>query len=316
MNNLTCGLCGQNAFPTNNPLGMNVCNDCCEAILDKHNLKDLDFFCRTVNLPVDAELWMQICDSDKPYENYASIVMSNNETLYYNSSTSDLWAKANEEWEKITKHELLLAKIEPLKEGFMTLAEVKWGVGYNFAQYLKMENLLNSTISALQIDNPLTIDTIQKACKIGMEVERAIEQQDVKAIKELTASYSSFLKAADMNEIVTANSKDTIRTVADIVTYMEELGFKPTYYDGVERDIVDATINDIKKYIRTLVVESTGLTEMLTSMKRQQELANDISKENEALAELSIEDMLKAQTEMPEDYDDLESFAFEEEDGL
>ncbi len=316
-NDLRCGICGANrAFPTNNPLGMDICDECCAINLDKENIKDIDFFCRTVNLPFDPELWMQIYNGEKPFENYANILMSNNETLFYNGSTSDLWSKANAEWEKIKKHEMLLSKIEPLKDGFMTLAEVKWGSNYSFAQYLKMENLLNSTISALQIDNPLTIDTIQKACKIGMEVERAIEQQDVKAIKELTASYSSFMKAADMNEIVTANSKDTIRTVSDIVSYMEELGFKPRYFDGVERDIVDATINDIKKYIQTLVVESTGLTEMLTSMKRQREMADDMNREEEATAELPLEELLKMQTNSQFENDelDLEMSAFEEDE--
>ena len=218
--------------------------------------------------------------------------MEAHDTLAWQPATPDKWEALDEEWRRYETYEALLAKVEKVKEAFLARATAKWGEGYSFPQLLQLENLLVSTLRAHDITNPLQIDAIKKACRISVELDKAIAAGDGKSIKELAAAYSSFTKTAQIDDIIAESNGDAITTVADLADYIEKCGGQFHFYDNVERDVVDRTINDMKDYIRTLVTESTGLTTTLERIAETYQKEQESAATEEAKREVSIEELL------------------------
>ena len=160
---------------------------------------------------------------------------------------------------------------------------------------MQLESLLNATMQANDITNPLQIDAIKKACRISVELDKAINAGDSKGIKELSSAYSSFTKTAQIDNVIAAANSDVITTVADLADFIEKCGGTYKFYDNVERDVVDKTINDIKEYLRVLVSDSTGLGATLETITDayKQRLENQTAEK--AISEISISDIVADQ---------------------
>lgn len=293
-----CPRCGKLAIlvPSNNPMlaeAATLCEPCLNSLFDPTRLTHANFFCRTYNFPFDPNEWQATLDKagSHVWAAYAAKQMEAQDTLAWQPTTPDKWGALDEEWQRYETYEALLAKVDKVKEAFLTRATAKWGEGYSFPQLLQLENLLVSTLRAHDITNPLQIDAIKKACRISVELDKAIEAGDGKSIKELAAAYSSFTKTAQIDDIIAESNGDVIATVADLADYIEKCGGQFHFYDNVERDVVDRTINDLKEYIRTLVTESTGLTTTLERIaanyqKEQESAAADAAREKVSLEEI------------------------------
>ena len=308
-----CGNYGELVF-SNNPLVPSICLDCVKKEVDVNNLEHADFFCRTYNLPFDPNKWIKMLERD-PQEVirlYTKQFLSEDKkNLYYESSTKDLWKMANQEWEKTKKHDELLSKVESIKKSFIERGKVKWGTGYSFTELIQLENLFASTISAFDINNPMQIDVIKKACKLSVLTDQAIASGEIKDIKELSAAHTNFLKMAQIDEMIEASQSDVIRTVADLVQHLEEKGFEFDYYDGVERDIYDKTINEMKNYLRTLVLESTGLEQTLEIIQEKYSEAKYLEQERGAESVMPLDEVVRrAREDFANEVDD----ELEEED--
>jgi len=293
-----CPKCGKHntILPSNNPLVQGVCVYCVTSSLDYGNLEHGDYFCRTYNLPFDPDRWVSLSTNykEKTFEEYIKwVAAENKDTLYWDNPTSDLWKKLNDEWKLNTTHEELLSKIQPIKEGFLLRNRIKWGVNWSFEEIIMLESLFVNTLKAHDISNPMQIDAIKKACKMSVMLDRAIISQDSKEIKELSAAYSGFIKTANIDELIVASNNDVISTVAELCDFIEKNNFQMEYYDNVERDVVDATINDIKEYLRTLVSESVGLELVFETINNAAKLEAAKEKDNESFEQVSLEELYK-----------------------
>lgn len=272
-----CPKCGRNAelMFSNNPLsGNTICFDCINDNLDYKNLEHADFFCRTYNLPFKPEFWMEMAKTDKwdVFKTYTSAILSEQEdrvNLYYTSSTRDLWAKANREWEKCRTFSNLLRKLEPIKESYIERGYIKWGEQYTFEELIKLDSIYSRTLKSNNITNPMQKEAVKTLCKLQIEMDEAIRAKDPKAIKDFSSAYSTFAKQADLETMINQTKTDDITTVAELYQYMEDQGFIFKYHDGFDRDEVDRAISDIQEANRKLILESTGLQTLLEEMIRQ-----------------------------------------------
>ena len=293
-----CPKCGKLAeiIISNNPLVPGICEKCINAELDPANVKQADFFCRTYNIPFDPSRWIDLYSKcgDKVFREYVrQFFETDRNNLYYQKVTADLWGQLNEEWERCRTFEELLSKIEPIKKNFIERNMIKWGSNYTFEEYVQLENLLISTLRANDISNPLQIDAIKKACKISVELDKAIMEGDSKGIKELSSAYSSFTKTAQIDAVIATANNDVITTVADLADYIEQCGGQYQYYDNVERDIVDKTINDLKNYTKVLVEDCTGLGNTLEQISQAYRNNVEQTAADEATAALTISDIVQ-----------------------
>jgi hypothetical protein len=190
------------------------------------------------------------------------------------------------------EHRTLLDALEPVKKDFITRGQIKWG-NYTFTELIQLENLFNQTIDTFDINNPFQIESVKKACKLSVAVDRAIEEGvDTKDISALISSYNAVLKTAKIEDMIDSANTDVIRNISDLVEYLEENDFKFEYYDKVERDVVDKTINILKEHTTNLVLESTGLEATLNQIKESYEAQKQLEADNEAYKALPLEELL------------------------
>ena len=285
-------------LPSNNPLFEGTCLDCLSTQINSKNLEQANFFCRSYNIPFKPELWTELSDrlgsSNTIFSAYLEHWQAGSDApvMWAEGRTKDLWTELNAEWERCNTFAELLANVEPIKERFMRRAKIKWGGDYSFEEYTQLDSLLVSTLRAGDITNPLQIDAIKKACRISIQLDQAILAGDAKAIKDLTSAYSTFTKTAQIDDVIAASNKDVISTVSDLGDYIEQCGGQFKYYYGVERDVVDKTIADLKEYLRVLVEDCTGLSATLESISRSyaQKVEGDAAEA--ATNELSLEELM------------------------
>jgi hypothetical protein len=93
--------------------------------------------------------------------------------------------------------------------------------------------------------------------------------------------------------MIDSANTDVIRNVSDLVQYLEENNFEFKYYDKVERDVVDKTINILKEHTTNLVLESTGLEATLNQIKESYEAQKQLEADSDAFRALPLEELLQ-----------------------
>lgn len=321
-----CAICGANTslIPSNNKLVPSACPRCIAAKIDLKNLEDADFFCRTYNYPFNPNMWIKAMEEDEKHiiQNYQRYYLDTLETKEYITNTKDVWKEANIEWEKSLTHTELLNRITKIKASFIDRARIKWGTNFTFEELIQLENLFTTTVGSFDINNPMQIDAIKKACKASLLLDKAMLEGNIDQIKNLTSAYQQFVSTAKIDEMIESAQTDVIRTVADLAQFLEDNNFEFKFYDNEDRDIVDKTIRDMKEHLRTLVMESTGLEQTLEMIQKnysnsQQEKANIAAASIVPLEEIMAKAKSQYNEEIDaelEDQDILENGDYDEED--
>lgn len=212
-------------------------------------------------------------------------------------------------------HEELLAMMAPLRENYVLRNKIKWGQKYSFDELIALESLFNQTMAANDISNPMQIDAVKKAVKMSISLDQAIMSGDAKEINDLSRAYQNFVKTAKIDELITEASEDVISTVADLVDYLEKNGFKFNYYDNVNRDIVDKSLEDIKQYIRRLVLDTSGaqLESVFESIDNALRVEKETKESAASYEKVPLEDLYQQALERREEILE-DEYAAEEQD--
>lgn len=301
-----CPKCGRRAelMISNNPLsGTTICFDCIHNNLDQYNIEHGEFFCRTYNLPWKLDLWLKLAEDKECniFREYTLLMLNdeqNKPNLAYSASTKDLWSRTNKEWEKCRSFAQILKKLTPLRESYLDRGHLKWGEQYTFEELLKLDSIYSRTLKANNITNPMQKEAVKTLCKLQIEMDEAIRAKDAKAIKDFSSAWSNFAKQADLENMINETKTDDITTVAELYDYMEKSGFQFKFYDGFDRDEVDRSIKDIQDTNRRLILESTGLQQLLEDMIRQKAETTEMEHARNIAENESIKDLLNF---MPED---------------
>jgi hypothetical protein len=324
LKNGKCSICGVETalIPSNNPLVPHTCPKCIAAKIDLKNLEQADFFCRTYNLPFEPNMWIKSMQEDERHilQNYQRYYLDTLEVKEYISSTKDVWKQANIEWEKSLTHTELLNKISHIKEAFLDRGRVKWGTNFTFEELIQLENLFTTTVGSFDVNNPMQIDAIKKACKASLLLDKAMFEGDMDNIKSLTSAYQQFVSTAKIDEMIESAQTEVIRTVADLAQFLEDNNFEFTFYDNEDRDIVDKTIRDMKEHLRSLVMESTGLEQTLEMIQKkytegQSEKANLAAEQLVPLEEIMAKAKEEYNNEIDSELEDEEILQEDENNG-
>lgn len=296
-----CPKCGNNnrlLMFSNNPIsGTTICFNCINENLDYQNLNHADFFCRTYNLPFIPELWITLAEQNgnETFQLYTKLVLEDENyspNLSYSSSTKDLWSKLNKEWEKKRSFVEILKKMDGIRESYIDRNRLKWGQQYTFEELIKLDSIYSKTLKANRITNPLQKEAVKTLCKLQIEMDEAIRAKDAKAIKDFSNAWSTFAKQADLETMINETKTDDITTVNELYDYMEKQGFKPRFYDGFPKDEVDRTIEDIQNSNRRLILESTGLQQILEDMIKQKQQTQESQYTKDIVEKESLQDLL------------------------
>ena len=135
-------------------------------------------------------------------------------------------------------------------------------------------------------------EAVKTLCKLQVEMDEAIRAKDAKAIKDFSSAWANFAKQADLENMINETKTDDITTVAELYDYMEKSGFQFKFYDGFDRDEVDRSIKDIQDTNRRLILESTGLQQLLEDMIRQKAETTEMEHARNIAETESIQDLL------------------------
>ena len=185
-----------------------------------------------------------------------------------------------------------------MRESYLDRGHIKWGEQYTFEELLKLDSIYSRTLKANNITNPMQKEAVKTLCKLQIEMDEAIRAKDAKAIKDFSSAWASFAKQADLENMINETKTDDITTVAELYDYMERSGFQFKFYDGFDRDEVDRSIKDIQDTNRRLILESTGLQQLLEDMIRQKAETTEMEHARNIAENESIKDLLNF---MPED---------------
>ena len=185
-----------------------------------------------------------------------------------------------------------------MRESYLDRGHIKWGEQYTFEELLKLDSIYSRTLKANNITNPMQKEAVKTLCKLQIEMDEAIRAKDAKAIKDFSSAWANFAKQADLENMINETKTDDITTVAELYDYMERSGFQFKFYDGFDRDEVDRSIKDIQDTNRRLILESTGLQQLLEDMIRQKAETTEMEHARNIAENESIKDLLNF---MPED---------------
>lgn len=297
-----CDKCGQEHVELripNNPLltSVNICFNCIQQALNPQNLDQADFFCRTFNLPFDAELWMkeaEDCGKDV-FKEYTRLVLGDSSfqpNLYYTSSTHDLWLRANKEWNKCRSFAEILQRLKPLKESYTIRGRLKWGEQYSFEDLIRLDSRYTRTLKANNITNPSQKEAVKTLYKLQLQLDEAIKLGDSKGIKDYSTAWGTFAKQAGLENMITETRTADITTVAELSDYLEKTGFVPTYDCHATKDEVDQAIKDIQEANRRTILESTSIQPLLEDLVKKQKEALEDQKTKQATSATTLQELM------------------------
>lgn len=297
-----CSICKKTktVIKSNNPLVAPVCSDCLNEQLDYNNLKQANFFCKTYNIPFLPDRWLEMAEEEKEdtFLTYVSIISQEYEhTLYNSDTTDDLWEKANEEWRAVKTHQQLINKIKPIKDNWIAEMQIKWGNRFSFQQFMELENLYNSTIKAGAITNPLTMNIVKKIAITSVDMNAALDNQDIKAAGEYNKMLTQLIKSAGLENMVEIGETDVISTLSELCKYLEDNDFQFKFYDGVSRDIVDKTIADQQEWVRNFVLGATGIQQTYEMIEDAYKESLEQEATNKAIAKVPLDQLLQNKRE-------------------
>lgn len=191
----------------------------------------------------------------------------------------------------------ILSKIGAIRDSYVMRGRLKWGEQYTFEELIKLDSIYSRTLKANNITNPMQKEAVKTLCKLQIEMDEAIRAKDAKAIKDFSSAYSTFAKQADLETMISETKTDEITTVAELFDYMEKQGFQPKYHHGDPKDEVDMTIKDIQESNRQLILEATGLQQVLEDMIRQRQDTIEKTHAEKVTEQISLQDLIDIENE-------------------
>ena len=140
-------------------------------------------------------------------------------------------------------------------------------------------------------------DMIRKLALVSVLIDKKLAAGDTREVSTLISSYQSLMKESGIQNAV-QNDTETIESLGELMSFLEEHGWLMDYRVTESRDIVDATIRNFQQYVQALVSGSgEEVTQMYNAKLMEENSGTEISEEE-------IESMFESQGASEEVVDD------------
>jgi len=166
--------------------------------------------------------------------------------------------------------------------------EKKWGKNYNQEEYEKLEGFYQDMKANFEIETAAHIDYLKKICKVSVQMDKALEENNIDVFQKLSGIYDKLMHSAKFTAVQRSAADKTggLNTFGEFIARIEKEGFIPMFHSDEPMDIVDATIDNLKKYTRELVLGDPNLASIVESAVKKIAL----KEAQEAQEEKEIED--------------------------
>lgn len=183
--------------------------------------------------------------------------------------------------------------ISELTQEDMKYLALKWGMYYKPAEWVKLEEIYKKYESEYEL-NVDRAETLKSICKTKLKMDQAIDIDDIRSYKDLSAVYDQLRKSGKFTESQNVEQqKREIDSIGELVQFVENKGGIIPRFENPEeepQDKIDFLINDMKNYINNLVRNELGLGSLIESYveklrKQEVKSAEDLIKEGIKLEE-------------------------------
>ena len=183
--------------------------------------------------------------------------------------------------------------VSELTQEDMKYLALKWGMAYKPAEWVKLEEIYKKYESEYEL-NVDRAETLKSICKTKFKMDQAIDIDDIRSYKDLSAVYDQLRKSGKFTESQNVEQqKREIDSIGELVQFVENKGGIIPRFENPEeepQDKIDFLINDMKNYINNLVRNELGLGSLIESYveklrKQEVKSAEDLIKEGIKLEE-------------------------------
>lgn len=262
-----CGLCDEvklvSEFPMTNEKYLfhkdgfsAICYDCLIEQVNIHDLDDVNKMCQYLDIGFDPNRWIKLNKeySDKPRAVFENYINESRQKLFDKSQ----WGEQNLQWEKVRELGMVLENMRELQDDLFIYLQNKWGSyeSFNVHDYLKMESYEKHTLNYYNFRDEARRDLVRKMALVSVLIDKKMTENDTKEMTALMSSYQSLIRESGIQNTV-SNDTETITSLSELTMYLEKEGWLLDYTVSEDRDIVDATITNMQRYVKRLFQDSS-----------------------------------------------------------
>lgn len=234
---------------------LSICKYCLDELVDMSDVKTLIEIMRRIDRPFIKSEYEASLTFNKPFGEYMRrLAMRQNRNLTYEHSQFDedlskyKTKTANDLNKKINVEDVISFKVNP---------EIiaRWGSGYSETDLFQLEQFFKEMRDSNDITTPQHLESLKLTCKLNLKQNKALDDGDFTAFKNLNTQYNTVLKDSGFRPIDRQSSGESsgIRTFSQIWEEIERDGFIEPYPYQEKQDIVDKTIMYTGNYTRKLL---------------------------------------------------------------
>lgn len=231
-----------------------MCFNCIETMIDSENYDDVNKVCQWLDYPLLMGEWMKL------YKVHRSKTFRMYSEMFFNGAFDGGidWTEMNEHLKAAIGDGTLIDEIPEFNAEWMNQMAEKWQMEATSDEYKHLEFLHADLLRTQNIITGAQADAAKKMCKLSLMADKEIRKGIVP--DKLLKAYNDLGKASDFTPKNAKNAGD-FDSVGEVFLWLEKRGWNRNFYDFVEKDQVDTTMNNVQAYLRRLVLGESNLAE-------------------------------------------------------
>lgn len=178
---------------------------------------------------------------------------------------------------------------------------MKWGRLYKPNEWVELERNYNDMINSFDIQDADSINTLILICKTNLKANQALDCGDIDGFQKLSRVLDSLRKSAKFTAAQNKETKgDFVDSVGELVAMCEKEGFIPRFCTDIPQDKVDATLQDMNKYVYKLVTQDLGFGQQIEDALKKIQIQKEMEEDEEELDD--IEDHVQLEDQDYQDF--------------
>ena len=191
-----------------------------------------------------------------------------------------------------------------------TYLALKWGNTYTPADWISLEQLYTEFTESFDIQGAARMDTLKMICKTSLKMNQAIDCGDIDSYQKLSRVYDALMKSAKFTEAQRKEEKTgEFDSIGQIVQFAEsKKGGGKIARPKIEyaQDVIDETIDKLKKYYVDLIKNDTSLGQEIENYIRKRQQAEEQKRDREEAKALGLEEVQLSDEDYINYYENLE----------
>lgn len=187
---------------------------------------------------------------------------------------------------------------------------MKWGRLYSASDWVALEQLYQEFTESFTIEGAARLDTLKMICKTSLKMNQAIDCGDIDTYQKLSRVYDSMMKSAKFTEAQRKEEKSgDFDAVGQIVLFAESKkggGKIPRHKIEYPLDVIDETIDKLKRYYVDLVKNETGLGQSIENFIKKREIIEQQKQDMREARAKGLENVEISDEDYAEYFEDVE----------